>query len=74
MEKPIDLTKCDTYENGVVPNADVELCLKVIRTIRNCCLDPHDFDANGAIILSHAHAKIVDLSDVGCKKDEPKAN
>lgn len=56
-----DLTKTDEYKDGVVPDEDVEVCLKVIRTIRNCCLGPGFFDADGAVILSHAHAKIVEL-------------
>lgn len=56
-----DLNRTDTYEDDIVPDADVETCLKVIRTIRNACLGPHFFDAEGAVVLSSAHAKIVDL-------------
>ncbi len=52
----------DTYDSSSVPDEDVEIALKVIRTIRNCCLGPHFFDAEGAVILSHAHAKITDLT------------
>ncbi len=65
-----DLSRTDIYENHVVPDADVELCLKVIRTIRSACLGPHFFDADGAVVLSHAHAKIVDLT-WRCEKEVP---
>lgn len=51
----------DTYQDGIIPDNDMETCLKVIRTIRNGCLGPHFFDAEGALLLSHAHAKIRDL-------------
>lgn len=57
----IDLTRSDTYEDSQVPDSHVEICMKVLRTIRNCCLGPHFFDADGAVILSHAHMKIHDL-------------
>lgn len=57
-----DLTKTDAYEDGVVPDADIEVCLKVIRTIRNHCLGPEFFDAEGAVSLSWAHKKIVELT------------
>lgn len=51
----------DTYEKSIVPDDDMNICLKVIRTVRNFCLGPDFFDADGAVILSHAHAKIVEL-------------
>lgn len=57
----INLEKCDSYDNNIVPDEDVEICLKVLRTIRNIYLDPKWFDADGAVTLSHAHAKIHDI-------------
>jgi hypothetical protein len=60
-DRPVDLTKLDLYENGFISTKDVETCLKVIRTLRNVCLDREVFDANGAVVLSHAHATIHDL-------------
>ena len=66
----VDLSKSDEYENGVIPDRDVEICLKVIRSIRNQLLWPN-FDAEGAVVLSHAHAKIVDL--VKQTQEEEKA-
>lgn len=53
--------RTDIYEGYVVPDNDVETCLKVLRTIRNACLGPNCFDAEGAVLLSHAHAKVVEL-------------
>src|SRR6516225_12462605 len=60
-ENRIDLTRSDEYLGHIVPGADVETCLRVLRTIRNVCLGPNFVDANGAVILSHAHAKIAEL-------------
>ncbi len=61
MEDPIDLTKLDTYPDENIPSADVETCLKVLRTLRNVCLIPETFSAHGALNLSHAHATIHDM-------------
>lgn len=58
---PVDTTKVDEYQGYVVPDEDVEVCLKVLRTVRNFCLGPQYFDADGAVLLSYAHAKIVDM-------------
>ncbi len=57
----VDLEKCDEYLNRVVPDDDVETCLRVLRTCRNVCLAVDQFDADGAVILSHAHAKIAEM-------------
>jgi hypothetical protein len=57
----INLGRMDVYERCIIPDEDIETALKVIRTIRNVCLGPHIFDADGAVVLSHAHAKIHDL-------------
>lgn len=61
MTCAIDLTKVDEYPEGRIPDADVETCLKVLRTIRNQFLGLHFFDADGVVILSHAHKKIFEL-------------
>jgi hypothetical protein len=50
----------DTYEK-IIPEGDIETCLKVLRTIRNSYLNPESFSADKSLILSHAHATIVDL-------------
>jgi len=67
----VDLTRTDEYE-GEIPDADLELCLKVIRTVRNVCLGTVEgfFDADGAVILSHAHAKMVELIELAEQEDE----
>ena len=56
----VNFCNYSVYE-GEVPDADCEIALKVIRTARNACLGPGFFDADGAVILSHAHAKLVEL-------------
>ena len=62
----------DTYKKHIVPDEDMRTCLKVIRTIRDACLGPGFFDAEGAVILSHAHAKIFELwKACGEAGDEP---
>lgn len=59
-----DLTDgSSTYEENFVPDADIIICLKVIRTVRNLCLDPNVFDAEGAVLLSHAHAKLLTMAE-----------
>lgn len=69
-----NLARMDVYENGVVPDGDMEVCLKVIRTVRNHCLGPHFFDADGAVVLSHAHAKLVELTELAYEgEDEERA-
>jgi hypothetical protein len=60
-ECKVDLTRMDVYEDAIVPDADVETTLKVIRTIRNECLNPTAFRAEAAVLLSNAHAVIVNL-------------
>ncbi len=62
---------CDAYV-GEVPDQDMEICLKVIRTVRNCCLGNSEgfFDADGAVVLTHAHAKIVELWEVGERQQQ----
>jgi len=57
---PIDLTKMDTYAYRIVPDDDVATCLKVICTLRNLSLQPVHFDADVAVVLSHAHRVIVE--------------
>lgn len=57
----VDLTKTDTYENYIIPDTDVETCLKVLRTVRNWSLVNENFDADASVILSHAHAKLHDM-------------
>jgi hypothetical protein len=57
------LDDCDTYESLVVPDEDIATCLKVLRTIRMATLGPILFDADAAVILSHAHAKIKELCE-----------
>jgi len=49
------------YPEGVIPDADVDICLKVLRTIRDSCLSPPAFDADAAVLLSHTHATIVGM-------------
>lgn len=56
----IDLSRTDIYETLEVPDSDVETALKVLRTIRTMCLDPLNFEAEGAVLLSHAHAFIAE--------------
>jgi hypothetical protein len=57
----VNLDDTSDYPDHIVPDMDVECCLKVLRTIRNACLDPATFDADGAVLLSHAYGKIVEL-------------
>lgn len=70
-EGPPNLRRLDTYPGHLVPNADFETCLKVLRTVRNVCLGPHHFDADGAVVLSHAHAKLVELCKL-CEDESPE--
>jgi hypothetical protein len=55
----VDLSKTDCYPD-TIPDADVEVALKVIRTLRNMCLEVDMFDAEGAVLLSHTHKWIVE--------------
>ena len=49
----------DTYPDDEVPDIHVEICLRVIRTVRNLALQADSFDADIAVLLSHAHKFIV---------------
>lgn len=60
--KPVWLGRTDIYEGFQIPDEDFAIALKVIRTVRNICLGPEFFDGSGAVILSHAHAKLVELA------------
>ena len=64
---PLDLSDCSTYPDGVVSDEDFALALKVIRTARHVCLGSV-FDADCAVILSHAHACLVRLYEE-CQDD-----
>jgi hypothetical protein len=64
--------RTDTYKELFIPDEDMQTCLKVIRTIRNVCLHQDAFDADGAVILSHAHAKILDLWKL-CETEEEES-
>lgn len=55
----IDLERLDVYPAQVIPDEDVEICLKVLRSVRDWSLDADAFDADAAVVLSHAHACIV---------------
>ena len=57
----IDLTLCDKYTGMYIPDEDIETALKVIRTLRDWSLDPEMFNADTAVILSHAHKAIVEM-------------
>ena len=57
----VDLTKTDVYPGTVVPDEDVEICLKVLRSIRGHCIRPAMSDADGAVMLGHAHDCVVEL-------------
>lgn len=65
----IDLREMETYPNGVVPDEDVVTALRVIRTLREVCLDygAPSFDADGAVLLARAHEFIVDA----CRQIDP---
>lgn len=54
----VNLDRDDLYPDDQVPDQDVEICLKVIRTVRNLALTPPTFDAGLAVLLSHAHAAL----------------
>ena len=57
----VDLTKMDTYPRCVIPDTDLEVCLKVLRTLRNFYLDDDDqFDASKILALTAAHGVIHD--------------
>lgn len=60
----LNLKQTDTFTNSIVEDQDFELALKVIRTVRNACLGPNFFDAAGAVTLSYAHAKLVELAEL----------
>lgn len=70
MKCVVDLTKTDEYENRLIPDSDFEIALKVLRTVRNCCLGPNFFDADGAVVLSHAHAKLTELCQLAIEGGE----
>lgn len=55
-----NFTECDKYNDGIVPDDHVKICLKVIRTVRDRYLDVGAMEE--AVLLSHAHKKIVDLA------------
>lgn len=55
----VDLSRLDVYPNFVVPDRDVELALKVLRTLRDHC-HGDALDADGAVLLSHAHKWIAE--------------
>lgn len=62
MRCKVDLTQVDTYHNGVIPDKDVEICLKVLRTIRNTCLGAHYFDAESGVTVSKTLQIIYDIT------------
>lgn len=66
----VDLTKSDEYPDLTIPDEDIEICLKVIRTLRNYALYPETFDANISVTLSHAHAQIVGLVELAIDGEE----
>lgn len=68
----VDLSRSDKYANEI-PDEDLETALKVIRSMRDFCLGPGYFDADGAVILSHAHAKIVEMVEqvLEVERNEP---
>lgn len=73
----INLERNDEYAEGVVPDEDVETCLKVLRTVRNQFLQPFGFDAHDALLLSHAHAvihRLCELSNEDEKRRHAEAN
>lgn len=61
MPCEVDLTQMGTYPDYVVPDEHVEICLKVLRTIRDAALTPPQFRAETALILSYAHGEIYRL-------------
>jgi hypothetical protein len=52
----VNLKRNDEYDNGIIPDEDVETTLKVIRSLRNLHLKDNEFDES--VLLSHAHACI----------------
>lgn len=59
----IDLERTDIYDTLVVPDEDVELCLKVLRTVREACLR-HATHENHEVVqlFSKTHDKLVELA------------
>jgi hypothetical protein len=54
MPEPV-LDVTSTFDRGTITEADVNTTLKVLRTLRNLALEPENFDAQAAVMLSHAH-------------------
>lgn len=58
-EKPVDLSKTDIYTDYKIPSKDLEITLKVIRTIRDAFTGgPQGYDTEIMVLLSHTHEKI----------------
>lgn len=66
----VDLSKHDKYPARIIPDADVEITLKVLRSLRDWHLEDAEFDE--AVLLSHAHACIYE-SVQACLKAEADA-
>ncbi len=56
----MNLDRLDTYPNFTIPDGDMEIAMKVIRTCRDACLSADNFAAKGALLLSEAHAWLFD--------------
>lgn len=57
----VNLGRTDQYDSLIIPDGDIETCLKVLRTLRNITLRPESFNAHRALVLSEAHQVIYNL-------------
>lgn len=57
----VDLTRTDVYPGGVVPDADFETCLKVLRTVAKVCGKKQRIGERDA--LHSAHGVLHDLCE-----------
>jgi uncharacterized membrane protein len=69
-----DINSSDYHEDYIIPDGEFVICLQVLRTVRNFCLEPSYFDSEGAVVLSTAHAKLKDLFEFSRKMEQSVNN
>lgn len=64
----VDLSREDEYEGGVIPDGDVETCLKVLRTMRTHCVNSNHLGIV-AIKFAEAHDWLYELVEFAISKE-----
>ena len=68
----VKLGDMSTYENANIPDEHVEICLKVLRTLRNLALNPATFNAEVSVLFSHTHKAIYEMVEIAEEEESAK--